>query len=77
MSYSNDIASPEVEIAGEAAGSSFFADAKKLVRFCSLSIFWMKSNFFSKYADLRAMLDSNKDNLKMEAMKRIINVRFF
>ena len=28
----------------------------------------------SKFADLRAMLDSNKESVKMDAMKRIISV---
>lgn len=29
----------------------------------------------SKFNDLRAMLEENKENIKMEAMKRIINVK--
>lgn len=33
-------------------------------------------DYFRRFADLRAMLDSSKDNLKMDAMKRIINVNF-
>jgi hypothetical protein len=30
---------------------------------------------FSRHDDLKQMLDSNRDNLKLEAMKRIIGVR--
>ena len=30
---------------------------------------------FSRFADLKAMLDSNKDTLKVDAMKRIITAR--
>lgn len=33
----------------------------------------MISNFF-RHEDLKQMLDSNKDGLKLEAMKRIIGV---
>jgi len=31
-------------------------------------------NHFGRHEDLKQMLDSNKDNLKLEAMKRIIGV---
>lgn len=31
--------------------------------------------FLCRHDDLKDMLDSNKDNLKLEAMKRIIGVR--
>lgn len=31
---------------------------------------------FSRHDDLKQMLDSNRDNLKLEAMKRIIGVSF-
>lgn len=32
---------------------------------------------FSRHEDLKQMLDSNKDGLKLEAMKRIIGVSTF
>lgn len=32
-------------------------------------------NVFFRHDDLKQMLDSNRDNLKLEAMKRIIGVR--
>lgn len=32
------------------------------------------NNRFSKFTDLKAMLDSNKENVKMDAMKRIISM---
>ncbi|CAF3574366.1 unnamed protein product [Rotaria sp. Silwood2] len=38
----------------------------------TLSIFSLD---YKKYEDLKQMLDSNKDNLKLEAMRRIIGVR--
>lgn len=36
------------------------------------SIFWLIELF--RFGDLREMLDGNKDNVKVDAMKRIINV---
>jgi len=39
--------------------------------------FWPPSDMYSVYSrhdDLKQMLDSNRDNLKLEAMKRIIGV---
>jgi len=32
------------------------------------------ANFCDRHEDLKQMLDSSKDNLKLEAMKRIIGV---
>lgn len=39
-----------------------------IIKYC-FSLF-----YFSKHADLKIMLDSNRENIKMDAMKRIINV---
>lgn len=36
----------------------------------------LKQDLYYRHDDLKEMLDSNKDNLKLEAMKRIIGVRY-
>lgn len=64
MSYAEGLTSPEIEI----AEGGTMLDNKRLV------LFLLLDRLFSKFTDLKLMLDSNRENIKMDAMKRIINV---
>lgn len=76
--YSND-RNAETEYAVDpASGGIFHADFKRYVRMSPGERPNLKNRSAisrSRHDDLKEMLDSNKDSLKLEAMKRIIGVR--
>lgn len=75
VSYSNERSGTnlETEYAIDAASGFFYTDFK---RFCFNIRMKCRIIFvvFFRHDDLKEMLDSNKDSLKLEAMKRIIGV---
>lgn len=82
-SYNNDRppSAEAVEVATDPASGGFFNSDYKKYAFenyaCQVCILIVFSRRFSpRHDDLKQMLDSNKDNLKLEAMKRIIGVCF-
>lgn len=76
-SYSGDRGSnPETEYAIDpASGGIFHSDYKKYIVLLQKH-YMLKNLHFTpcRHEDLKEMLDSNKDNLKLEAMKRVIGV---
>lgn len=92
-SFVEGLTSPEVEIAEGGAivdnKAYAFQLAFSLIIFREFCFIFLQNNIrnvlilyfvnirFRRFADLKAMLDSSKDSLKMDAMKRIINVSIF
>jgi AP-3 complex subunit beta len=78
-SYNNDRppSAGEAEVATDPASGGFFhSDYKKYVlyKISKCKTQGLISSLYFRHDDLKQMLDSNKDSLKLEAMKRIIGV---
>lgn len=77
-SYGNERSSSglEAEYAIDFTSGFFYTDFKRYPIQFPMILKKFITNYF-RHDDLKEMLDSNKDSLKLEAMKRIIGVSLF